>query len=86
MDLGIMFIGLAIAFWLLTTKKFRKETGSEVSYWVAENIGGLSDAAHRSNITSHQEFKQELKDEFGISIEDADKEFAAYRRARRGGK
>lgn len=84
MELGIMFIGLAIAFWLLTTKKFRKETGSEISYWVTENIGGLSDSAHRANITSHQEFKQELKEEFGITIEEADKEFAEYRKSRRG--
>ena len=84
MELGIMFIGLAVAFWLLTSKKFRKETGSEVSYWVTENIGGLSDSAHRSNITSHQEFKQELKEEFGITIEEADREFAEYRRSRRG--
>lgn len=82
---GLLFpLGLALAFWMITSKKFRKETGSEVSYFVSENLGGMSDSAHRANVTALQEFKLELNEEFGISLEDADKEFEAYRKRRRG--
>lgn len=82
---GLLFpLGIALAFWVLTSKKFRKETGAEVSYFVSENLGGMSDSAHRANVTALQEFKMELKEEFGISLEDADKEFESYRRRRRG--
>ena len=81
---GFMFIGIAISFWILTSKKFRKQNGDEISYWVSENIGGLSDSAHKANVLSLQEFKQELKEEYGISLEEADKEFDSYRKRRRG--
>lgn len=81
---GFMFIGIAISFWILTSKKFRKQNGDEISYWVSENIGGLSDSAHKANVLSLQEFKQELREEYGISLKEADEEFEAYRKRRRG--
>ena len=81
---GFMFIGIAISFWILTSKKFRKQNGDEISYWISENIGGLSDSAHKANVLSLQEFKQELTEEYGISLEEADKEFDSYRKRRRG--
>ena len=79
MELGIMFIGLAVAFWLLTSKKFRKTNGDVVSHYVSESLNGLSDSAKMSNITNFQEFKAELKEEFNIEIAEASKQLKEFR-------
>ena len=77
---GFMFIGLAIAFWLLTTKKFRKENGEVISQYVSKNLRGLSNGAQQSNELALLEFEAELK-EYGVSLTESSKklkEWEAY--------
>ena len=67
---GFMFIGLAIAFWLITSKRFRKQNGEVMSQYVTSNLKGLANSAKMSNQLAFQEFKEELK-EYGISADQA---------------
>lgn len=80
MEIILGLIGLAVGFWLLTSKKFRKENGAVVSHFVGESLNGLSDSSRMNNITSFQEFKAELKDEFNIDIKVAQEELMSFRK------
>ena len=66
----VMPIGLALAFWLITSKRFRKQNGEVVSQYVTSNLKGLANSAKMSNQLAFQEFKEELK-EYGISADQA---------------
>ena len=66
-------LGLAVAFWLITSKRFRKQNGEVVSQYVTSNLKGLANSAKMSNQLAFQEFKEELK-EYGISAEQASDE------------
>lgn len=63
-------LGLAISFWLITSKRFRKQNGEVVSQYVTSNLKGLANSAKMSNQLAFQEFKEELK-EYGISADQA---------------
>ena len=79
-------LGLAIAFWLITSKKFRKENGEVVSQYVSKNLRGLSDAAQMSNELALLEFEAELK-EYGVSLTESSKklkEWQAYHSTKGG--
>lgn len=68
---GLMLpLGLAISFWLITSKRFRKQNGEVVSQYVTSNLKGLANAAQMANQLAFQEFKEELK-EYGISADQA---------------
>jgi hypothetical protein len=73
----VMPIGLAIAFWLITSKRFRKQNGEVVSQYVTSNLKGLANSAKMSNQLAFQEFKEELK-EYGISAEQAADELKTW--------
>lgn len=66
----LMPIGLAFAFWLITSKRFRKQNGEVVSQYVTSNLKGMANSAKMSNQLAFQEFKQELL-EYGISADQA---------------
>jgi hypothetical protein len=73
-------LGLAVSFWLVTTKKFRKDNGEVVSQYVSKNLRGLSDTAQMSNELALLEFEAELK-EYGVSLTESSKklkEWQAY--------
>ena len=73
----LMPIGLALAFWLITSKRFRKQNGEVVSQYVTSNLKGLANSAKMSNQLAFQEFKEELK-EYGISADQAAEELSAW--------
>lgn len=63
-------LGLAAAFWLITSKRFRKQNGEVVSQYVTSNLKGLANSTKMSNQLAFQEFKEELK-EYGITSDQA---------------
>lgn len=83
----VMPIGLAIAFWLITSKKFRKDNGEVISHYVSKNLKGLSNTAQMSNELALLEFEAELK-EYNVSLTESSKklkEWEAYH-STKGGK
>lgn len=75
---GLLFpLGLALAFWLITSKRFRKQNGEVISQYVTSNLKGLANSAKMSNQLAFQEFKEELK-EYGISSDQASDELAKW--------
>ena len=79
-------LGLAAAFWIITSKKFRKENGEVVSQYVSKNLRGLSDTAQMSNELALLEFEAELK-EYGVSLTESSKklkEWQAYHSTKGG--
>ena len=85
---GLLFpLGIALAFWLVTTKKFRKDNGEVISNYVSKNLKGLSNTAQMSNELALLEFEQELK-EYGVSLTESStklKEWETYH-STKGGK
>lgn len=63
----LMPLGLAFAFWLITSKKFRKENGEVISHYVSKNLNGLANSTQMSNELALLEFEAELK-EYGVDI------------------
>ena len=84
---GLLFpLGIALAFWLVTTKKFRKDNGEVISNYVSKNLRGLSNTAQMSNELALLEFEQELK-EYGVSLTESStklKEWETYHSTKRG--
>ena len=84
---GLLFpLGIALAFWLVTTKKFRKDNGEVISNYVSKNLKGLSNTAQMSNELALLEFEQELK-EYGVSLTESSKklkEWEAYHSTKGG--
>ena len=81
-------LGLAAAFWLITTKKFRKDNGEVISNYVSKNLRGLSNTAQMSNELALLEFEQELK-EYGVSLTESStklKEWETYHSTKVGSK
>ena len=78
---GLLFpLGIALAFWLVTSKKFRKENGEVISHYVSKNLRGLANTAQQSNELALLEFEAELK-EYGVSLTESSKklkEWEAY--------
>ena len=70
-------LGLAAAFWLITTKKFRKENGEVVSQCVSKNLKALSNTAQMSNELALLEFEAELK-EYGVSLTESSKKLKEW--------
>ena len=70
-------LGLAIAFWLITSKRFRKQNGEVVSQYVTSNLKGLANSAKMSNQLAFLEFQEELK-EYEISADKVAEELAKW--------
>ena len=70
-------LGLAIAFWLITSKRFRKQNGEVISQYVSSNLKGLANSSKMSNQLAFQEFKEELK-EYNVSTAQAADELSAW--------
>ena len=84
---GLLFpLGIALAFWLVTSKKFRKENGEVISQYVSKNLNGLSNSAQMSNEVALLEFEAELK-EYGVSLTESSeklKEWESYHKSKGG--
>ena len=70
-------LGLAISFWLITSKRFRKSNGEVVSQYVTSNLKGMANSAKMSNQLAFLEFQEELK-EYGISADKVAEELAKW--------
>ena len=62
MSSGIAIISVIIAFWMITTKKFRKEVGTSISDVIVTNSRNVAEGAKRSTVLDELEFLEELKD------------------------
>ena len=70
-------LGLAVSFWLITSKRFRKQNGEVISQYVSSNLKGLANSSKMSNQLAFQEFKEELK-EYDVSADQASAELSAW--------
>ena len=70
-------LGLAISFWLITSKRFRKQNGEVVSQYVTSNLKGMANSAKMSNQLAFLEFQEELK-EYNISADKVAEELAKW--------
>lgn len=70
-------LGIALAFWLITSKRFRKQNGEVVSQYVTSNLKGMANSAKMSNQLAFLEFQEELK-EYNISADKVAEELAKW--------
>lgn len=70
-------LGIALAFWLITSKRFRKQNGEVVSQYVTSNLKGMANSAKMSNQLAFLEFQEELK-EYSISADKVAEELAKW--------
>ena len=70
-------LGLAVSFWLITSKRFRKQNGEVISQYVSSNLKGLANSSKMANQLAFQEFKEELK-EYDVSADQASAELSAW--------
>ena len=59
---AVIIIATAIAFWMITSKKFRKEVGSSVSDVIVTNSRNIAEGARRATVLDELEFLEELSD------------------------
>ena len=61
MEMLYPIIGVALAFWLLTSSKFRKANGQVVSDIVTESAGSMLDTVKMNRLNTKLDFADEIK-------------------------
>ena len=57
-----IIIASAMAIWVITSKKFRKEVGTSISRTIVTSANNIADGTERATVLDELEFLEELAD------------------------